>query len=85
MKNEKKIIYILVSQGARAGEERNACLNANRQSIQSVSNISSSPKMSPVNDAAFQRVGLHQHQTQQLNERKAAPKKYDSRQTAGKM
>ena len=85
MKNEKKIICVLVSQDARAGEERNPCLNANGQRIQSISNISSSPEISPVNDAAFQRVKLYQRQTQQLSERRAAPKNYDSRQTTGKM
>jgi hypothetical protein len=85
MKSEKKIICVLVSQDARAGEERNSCLNANRQRIQSISNISSSPKISPVNDAAFQRIKLYQRQTQQLSERRAAPKNYDSRQKTGKM
>jgi hypothetical protein len=33
MKNEKKIICILVSQEARAGEERNTYLDANGQRI----------------------------------------------------
>jgi hypothetical protein len=33
MKNEKNIICILVSQGARAGEERRTCLDASGQRI----------------------------------------------------
>ena len=44
--SEKKTICILVSREARGGEESNSSLDADRQHIQSISNISSSPELS---------------------------------------